>query len=317
MYIVKLFLGDQKLPTLFWTGNISFPLKMMVNMGSMIAWITGNARDTNTMKERMMDGYNGKYTDYAYQYDELSSFHYEKISKLLIQQTDCRNKEVADVGCGTGILSFIALEQGVSKLSCIDISKSMLDKCREKSIAKGYNDIISFYEADAEQLPFPDNSFDIIYSNMVLGMIPNQMATIEELTRIIRPGGTIAISVHGPDHYKEAIEAGLKSLKIRYYFSHRLEYWPRDEKKIKTFFTDAGLDKIRTERLTWIDKFENGGQVFDFFSASTGLWWYHRLPSELRNKEAEKTRIYFQHKTINQITSDVVFAVGYKPIDLL
>ena len=212
----------------------------------------------------------------------------------------------------TGILSFMALEQGVSKLSCIDLSKSMLDKCREKSIAKGYNNIISFYEACAEQLPFPDNSFDIIFSNMVLGMIPNQLATINELKRILRPGGTIAISVHGPDHYKEAIEAGLESLKIRYYLSHRLEYWPRDEKKIKTFFIKAGLDNIRTKRLSWIDKFEDGGQVFDFFAASTGLWWYHRLPQEIRNKEAEKTRIYFQKRKVSQITSDVVFATGLK-----
>jgi len=281
-------------------------------MGSIIAWITGNARDTNSMKKRMRDGYNGSNTDYACQYDELSSFHYRKISDILIQQTDCRNKEVADVGCGTGILSFITLEEGVSKLSCIDISRAMLDKCREKSIDKGYNDIISFHEADAEHLPFQHNSFDIVYLNMVLGLMPNQLAIIKESTRILRPGGVIAISVHGPNHYKEAIEAGLKSLKIRYYLSHRLEYWPRDEKRIKTFFIKAGLDNIRTKRLSWIDKFEDGGQVFDFFAASTGLWWYHRLPSEIRNKEAEKTRIYFQKRNVSQITSDVVFAIGSK-----
>lgn len=301
------------MPTLFWTGKISLPLRLMVNMGSIIAWITGNARDSYVMKERMKDGYNGKYSDYIHKYDELASFHYEKISNILIQKVDCNGKEVIDVGCGTGILSFIALDKGASRISCVDISKSMLEKCKEKSITKGYSDdLISFHEGDAEKLPFSHSTFDIVFLNMVLGMVPNQQATITELTRILRRGGTIALSTHGPAHYMEAIEACVKSMNMRYFFGHRMEFWPRDEKEIKTFFMNAGLDNIQTERETWIDSFKNGGEVFDFFASTSGLWWYHRLPPEIRNKETEKTRTYFQSKNITKITSDVVFAFGTK-----
>ena len=282
-------------------------------MGSVIAWFTGNARDSSAMKDRMKDGYNGEFTDYVNKYDDLSSFHYSKISKILIQSIDCNGKEVIDVGCGTGILSFLLMEKGVAKLVCVDQSILMLDKCRERSIALGYtDDVISFYEGDVENLPFADNSYDLVCINMVLGMVPNQQQAINELTRILRPGGTMALSVHGPAHYKEPIEAGVKSLNMRYFLAHRLEYWPRDENKIRTYFMNAGLKSIRTERLTWIDKFENGGEVFDFFASSTGLWWYHRIPKELRKQEAEKTRAYFQRKGIDEVTSDVVFAFGSK-----
>ena len=103
-----------------------------------------------------------------------------------------------------------------------------------------------------------------------------------------------------------------KSMNMRYFLSHRFEFWPRDENEIKIFFMNAGLNNIQTERLTWIDEFENGGEVFDFFASSAGLWWYHRLPPEKRNKETEKTRTYFQRKNVNKITSDVVFAFGSK-----
>src|SRR4030066_1240214 len=162
------------MPALFWTGKISLPSRLMINMGSIIAWITGNARDSSAMKERMKDGYNGKYSDYINKYDELASFHYEKISNTLIPKIDCNGKEVVDVGSGTGILSFIALEKGASKMSCVDISKLMLEKCREKSITKGYsNDVISFHEGDAERLPFNDATYDVVFFNMVLGMVPN------------------------------------------------------------------------------------------------------------------------------------------------
>jgi SAM-dependent methyltransferase len=147
---------------------------------------------------------------------------------------------------------------------------------------------------------------------MVLGMVPNQQATITELTRILRPGGTIALSAHAPAHYMEAVEAIVKSCTMRYFFSHRMEFWPRDENEIKAFFMNAGLDNIQTERLTWVEKFANGGEVFDYFASTSGLWHYHRLPPGIRNKETEKTRTYFQRKNVNEITSDVIFAVGLK-----
>jgi len=265
------------------------------------------------MKERMRDGYDGKYSPYIKRYDELASFHYERISNTLLRRIDCKGKEVADVGCGTGILSFIALEKGASKMSCVDISKSMLEKCREKSIARGYTEnLIRFHEADAERLPFDDASHDIVLFNMVLGMIPNQQATITELTRILRPGGTIALSAHGPAHNMEAIEAGLKSMNMRYFLGHRFEFWPRDEDEVKAFFISAGLADIQTERISWVDRFENGSDVFDFFAATSGLWWYHRLPLEIRSKETERTRTYFQRKNVTDLTSDIVFAFGSK-----
>jgi len=287
----------------------------MLNMGSLLAWITGNARDTSAMKQRMKSGYNGKYSDYIHRYDELGLSHYVKISKKLIEKVDCKGKKVIDVGCGSGILSLIALKESVAKMTCVDISKLMLEKCKAKIVAEGYGDeLIDLHEADAERLPFDDNSFDVVLSNMILGLVPNQQATIMELTRVARPGGTIAISAHGPAHYMEASEACVKSMNFRYFFSYRMEFWPRDEKEIRDFFMNAGLDSIQTDQLTWIDDFENGSEVFDFFASTSSLWWYDRLPLELREKETEKTRDYFQRKNVTEITSDVVFATGTKKL---
>lgn len=160
----------------------------------------------------------------------------------------------------------MVLEKGIKKISCVDISKFMLDKCKKKSIDKGYpNEVISFHEGDVEKLAFRDSSFNIVFCNMVLGMVPNQQVAINELTRILRSGGTLALSIHGPTHLIEPIEALVKSMNNRFYFVHRFEFWPRDERKVKMFFMKAGLDKIKTKRLTLTDEFENGGELFDFF----------------------------------------------------
>ena len=301
------------MPTLFWTGKLSLPAKLMINMGSTIAWITGNARNSSAMKEKMKNGYNGKYSDYIHKYDAMGLSHYTKITKKLIEKLDCGGKEIVDVGCGTGILSLVALEKGAAQLACVDMSKLMLDKCKKKIISEGYSDhLISFHETDAERLPFDDNTYDLAVLNMVLGIVPNQQATITELTRVLRPGGTIALSAHGPAHMMEAIEVSVKTMNMRYFFGHRMEFWPRDENELKSFFTNAGLDNIHTERLTWIDEFGNGSEVFDFFASTTGLWWHHRLPPEIRDKETEKARAHFQRKNVTELTSDVVFAFGSK-----
>ncbi len=301
------------MPTLFWTGKMSLPLKLVVNGGSLIAWITGNARDTSAMKQRVKNGYNGNYSDYVHRYDDLGLSHYEKISKKLIEKVNCSGKAVIDVGCGTGILSLVALKKSPAKITCVDMSKLMLEKCKAKIVAEGYSDeLIQFHEAEAERLPFDDNCYDVVLSNMVLGMIPNQQATITELARVLRPNGIIALSTHGPGHYMEAIAAGLKAMTMTYFLGRRFEFWQRDENEAQSLLISAGLKDIHTERLTWIDEFESGYKAFDFFAATSSLWWYDRLPPALRAKETEKIREYFQRKRIKSITSDVVLAYGSK-----
>lgn len=301
------------MPTLFWTGKLSLPSRLLANVSAITGWITGTARDSLAMKARMRGGYNGEYSDYVHRYDELSSAHYEKIANTLLQEIDCGGKEILDAGCGTGILSLGVLERGPSRLTCVDIAPLMLEKCGEKIHARGYaDDLVSFREGDAEELPFEDDTFEVVLSSMVLGMVPNQQVAIRELTRVLRPGGTLGLSTHGPTHYREGIEAGLKAISKRYFLDHRFEYWPRDEAEMAAYFRKASLENIRTKRSIWMERFDSGGALLDFYAATSGLWWYQRLPPELRDQETEQTRSYFQRVGNTEMTSDVVFAFGSK-----
>ena len=108
--------GVKIMPTVFWTGKLSLSMKLMVNISNALAWISGNARDTAAMKQRMKLGYEGACTEHVTRYDDLGLEHYTKIARELLKRVDLRGKEVLDVGCGTGILSFLALEQGAVKV---------------------------------------------------------------------------------------------------------------------------------------------------------------------------------------------------------
>jgi ubiquinone/menaquinone biosynthesis C-methylase UbiE len=302
------------MPSLFWTGKLSFSMKLMVNINNLLALITGNTRDTAAMKQRMKLGYEGALSDDVTRYDELGLRHYTSIATELLKGVDIRAKEVLDVGCGTGILSLLALEQGAARVVGGDISEYMLDQCRTKASDHGYGENrIMTRQLDAESLPFGEKSFDAVISGMLLGLVPNQQEVINEMARVLRPGGMIAFSTHAPDCWWETSDAAFKAVPKHYVLGYRIEYWPRNKVHIQRMLKQAKLVNIRIRRLFWQDHFESGGKAYDFFAAVSASWWKAKFPPNKIKETSNKVRDYFEHNGVNQITHDIILAYAYKP----
>jgi ubiquinone/menaquinone biosynthesis C-methylase UbiE len=301
------------MPSVFWTGNLSFLTRMMANASNALAWITGNARDTASMKHRIRLGYEGGCSTDLARYDELGEEHYTRIAQELLAGVDIRGRRVLDVGCGTGILSSRALEQGAASLVCGDTSEYMLDQCRKRMVDQGYEERVELQHLDAEALPFGDCSFDAVVSGMVLGLVPNQQMAVREMVRVLDDGGALALSTHGPEHYREAIEATLRASSKRYVFGYRIEFWPRSEVEVHRILAQNGLSDVQIRRTTWQDSFRDGGEAFDFFAATSACWWYARIPPERRQEESIRLRSYFAEHGVRRITQDVILARGAKP----
>jgi arsenite methyltransferase len=75
----------------------------------------------------------------------------------------------------------------------IDMTPEMLAKARAAAAAMGAANV-EFVEADAERLPFPDASFDVVISNGVIDLIPDKDAVFAELHRVLIPGGRLQIA---------------------------------------------------------------------------------------------------------------------------
>jgi len=300
--------------TIFWTGKLSPKTKLMANFSNALAWITGNARDVVAMKERIKRGYEGAVTDDVTRYDEVGLQHFTKISRALLEGTDLHGKAVLDIGCGTGILSLLALEQGCAHVVCADLSEYMLSQCRKKANTLGYGpDRIDFRQLDAESLPFESNSFDAVISGMVLGFVPNQKSTVAEMVRVLKPGGVLAISTHGPTFYYEAIEEAFRAIPKSLALGYRIEFWPRKEKEISRMFSEAGLIDVMTRQMTWKESFENGGRAYDYFASTSAMWWCSKFPREKVASVSQKIRAAFERKPVTQITADIILTYGRKP----
>lgn len=295
----------------FWSGKLTLPMKLLVEVNNLLSVLTGSLRDYDGMKERVKSGYEGEYTDHIHRYDELGYHLQTKSARIQLEDIRLDDMQVLDIGCGTGALSLTAFEKGAKEVICGDISSFMLKEAKRKVIPIGVN--YTFCQLDAEGLPYKDGSFDAVISGMTFGTLPKQKLAISEMVRVAKPGGLVCIGAHGPEHYWEAIDATLRCINKRYVLGYRFEWWPRTEKYIRGLLRESSLLDIRSKRVVWQNKFENGGAAYDFFAAISSSWWYAKFPPQERIKDSIRTRNYFGRKNITIVSDDIVVAYGYKP----
>jgi SAM-dependent methyltransferase len=104
-------------------------------------------------------------------------------------------ERVLDVGSGAGTDSLVAAQMVSTKGSVtgIDMTEEMLAKARAGAAAMGVSNV-EFLEAEAEALPFADETFDVVISNGVIDLIPDKDAVFSEIFRVLAPGGRIQIA---------------------------------------------------------------------------------------------------------------------------
>ena len=143
----------------------------------------------------------------AQSYDEAAVLQRE-VNLHLLERFDYINflpNSVLDIGAGTGFATY-ALHKRFPKahITALDIACSML------AVAKGRQPLMSklkkrltFVNAEAERLPFADNSMDLIYSNLTLQWVTSLDVALQECQRVLKPGGMLLFSTFGPDTLKE------------------------------------------------------------------------------------------------------------------
>ncbi len=106
---------------------------------------------------------------------------------------DNKKLQVLDVGCGTGRGTILIGEQGFH-VTGIDLTREMLDIAEQKKQELGLTNVL-FEQGSAAELPFGDNTFDCVTAFNFIHMfrIKSQKAMIDEMTRVLKPGGTLII----------------------------------------------------------------------------------------------------------------------------
>jgi ubiquinone/menaquinone biosynthesis C-methylase UbiE len=105
------------------------------------------------------------------------------------------DESVLDIGCGAGVDAIIAakLTGPSGTVTGIDLVPEMLARASENARLAGV-DNVTFRESSAEQLPFPDNSFDVVISNGVFNLVVDKVKALGEVLRVLKPGGRFMLA---------------------------------------------------------------------------------------------------------------------------
>ena len=154
----------------------------------------------------------------ATDFDTLTDRYSSAIASRMLAISQVRSSDrMLDLGTGTGLVARLAAARGASVVG-IDHSEGMLGRARVKAEQAGVANLATFEALDAEALALEDESFDVAASLYVVRHLPNPQAAIDELHRILRPGGRLVIAVGArpsPFFSASALTSGLGALTDR------------------------------------------------------------------------------------------------------
>ena len=115
--------------------------------------------------------------------------------RAITQGVDLAGKSVLDIGCGVGGPSILlARESGAARIVAVDVEAHLLDHAARNAERAGVGHLIDTELVVAGPLPFPDDSFDVVFSKDAMVHIADKAALFREVLRVLHTGGTFAAS---------------------------------------------------------------------------------------------------------------------------
>ncbi len=148
----------------------------------------------------------GAYAKWAPIYDLVFGPVFRQGRRAAIDAAENIGGRILEVGVGTGIS--LPGYSPANRITGVDISEPMLAKARRRVAALGLDHIERIDVMDAERLDFADASFDVAVAQYVITAVPHPERALDELARVVRPGGEIVITtrVGAGDGMRGAIE---------------------------------------------------------------------------------------------------------------
>ena len=190
---------------------------------------------------------------------------------------------VLDVGCGPGALTGVLVDLvGPSSVSACDPSAPFVAACAERHPG------VDVQQAAAEQLPWPDRSFDTVLAQLVLNFVSDRAAAGAEMMRVLRPGGSVATAVWD---YGE----GMEMLRRFWDAARAIRADAPDEAhptalggvgELAGYLTATGFDAVAEGTLRVESTYADAAEVWQGFLAGVGPAgaWCLTLPDDEREE---------------------------------
>lgn len=227
-------------------------------------------------------------------YSELVAFVRERnrpsggirtIQNVVVNSLLTKDKKMLEIGSATGFTSVnVSLLTGCECIG-VDINDDSIKEAREYAKRQGVQNRVSFLKANAENLPFENESFDVVWCSNVTSFIKNKEKAIKEYLRVLKNGGTLVVI---PIYYIKNPPKKIVS-KISESIGTKIEIWN------KSFWINL-FEQISKDRNSPIELYYSKDFVYedrakvikDYVDIVLNKPHLKKLPKEIKNKIAKR-----------------------------
>jgi glycosyltransferase involved in cell wall biosynthesis/ubiquinone/menaquinone biosynthesis C-methylase UbiE len=186
-------------------------------------------------------------------YQEIEQYRYGEYAPWMFELMEFarhRGDAVLEIGGGLGTDLSQFARHG-ARVTDVDLSAGHLEHAKENFALRGLDG--EFVHHDAETLPFPDSTFDLVYSNGVIHHTPNTRRVVQEIKRVLKPGGRAIVMMYAEHSwhywYRLVWEKGLKHDMLRTYsigeiMSRHVEITENDARPLVKVYTGRSLRRL-------------------------------------------------------------------------
>ncbi len=218
-------------------------------------------------EERVAEVFHSVASNYDLMNDVMSFGIHRLWKKTMINVCGVRKGcHALDLAGGTGEIAMKVAKLAGSEGSVVlsDINESMLEEGKKRVVNSGMGDTISFMQINAEEIPFPDDTFDLVTISFGLRNVTDKLKALQEMHRVTKPGGKTVVM-----EFSKPVVPGLSPLYDFYsftalpfmgkviakdeesyrYLAESIRMHP-DQETMKQMMIEAGFDEVDYKNLT-------------------------------------------------------------------
>ncbi len=194
-------------------------------------------------------------------FEDLDEYHFDKLHHLLrlVPFDGCRNRRVLEVGCGAGT-DLVRFARGGARVVGVDVAASAVALARRNIAIQHLR--AGLVEGDGEALPFPADTFDLVYAHGVVQYTANDRRLVDECRRVLKPGSVAIFQVYNRVSWLNALSRLMK-VKLEHEDAPVLKRYSPGE--FRRLLEDFGTVRVEAERFPVKSRLHGGwkGAVYN------------------------------------------------------